>query len=126
MPRSDVKDPRRAEAAWDVRQPGELGEPALEQTPLGVVADQRQRPEIRVARLVGPAQAAQQLALGRVQVVVVLQREAIDDLEAGLGTLLLGDRHGAAELHDRRARDACELAVQRGDLRPVTLIVGVQ
>ena len=108
------------------RRRRELGEPALEQAPLRVIADQRQRPQIGVARLVGAAQTAQQLTLGRMQVVIVVELEAIDDLEAGLGAVLLGDGHGAAELDDRGAGDAAQLAVQGGDLRPITLIVSVQ
>ena len=38
----------------------------------------------------------------------------------------LGDRSGAVELHDRRPGEAAQLAVERGDLRPVLRIVGVQ
>ena len=42
------------------------------------------------------------------------------------GPVGLGDGDRAAQLDDRRAGDPRELAVQRGDLRPVARLVGVQ
>ena len=79
----------------------ELRDPPLEEPPLGVVVDQRQRPTVGVARLIGSAEAAQQLAARGVQVPVVLQGEAVDDVEPRLGPLRLGDRDGPAQLDDR-------------------------
>jgi hypothetical protein len=72
----------------------EFCQPPLEQTPLGVVVDQRQRTAVGVASLSGATEAALQLAPGRVQVAVVLEGEAIDDLEPRLGTIPLGDGDG--------------------------------
>ena len=42
------------------------------------------------------------------------------------GPLRLGDRDGPVQLDDRRAGEAGELAVERGDLGPVARLVGVQ
>ena len=44
------------------------------------------------------------------QVEVVLEHKAIDDLESGLGTVLLGHRDGPAQLDDGRVGEAAELA----------------
>ena len=88
--------------------------------------DQRQRAAVGLAGLRGPTEAAQQLAPGRVQVAVVLEGEAVDDVEPRLRALLLGDRDGPVQLDDRRAGEAGELAVEGGDLGPVAGLVGVQ
>src|SRR5215218_3915383 len=70
----------------------ELGQPPLEEAPLGRVVDQGQGPVERLAGLLGAPETAQQLAAGRVQVVAVLQVEAVGGLQARLGALGLGDR----------------------------------
>ena len=57
-----------------------------------------------------------QRAARGVQVVVVLQGEAVDDLHALLGTLRFGDRDRSAPLDDGRAGQARALTVQRGEL----------
>src|SRR6478672_9400795 len=79
----------------------ELRQPPLEQAPLGLVVDQCQRTAVGVAGLRGATEAAEQLAPRRVQVAVVLEGEAIDDVEPRVGALLLGDRDGPAQLDDR-------------------------
>lgn len=79
----------------------ELGQTPLEQTPLGVVVDQRPGTSIGLARPLRSAEAAQQLAPCRVQVALVLEDEPIDDIEPGLGALRLGDGDGPAQLDDR-------------------------
>src|SRR3954452_5620560 len=76
-----------------------LRQPPLEQAPLGVIGRQLDRAGVRVARLVGPAEPAQQLAACRVEVAVLVKLDALDDREAGLGPLGLRDRDRAAELH---------------------------
>src|SRR5438270_12142287 len=89
----------------------ELGQPPLEQAPLGVVVDECKRAAVGVARLLGAAKAPQQLTPGRVDVMEVRQREAVDDREPRLGTLHLGDSHGPLQPDARRACEAGELAV---------------
>jgi hypothetical protein len=61
-----------------------------------------------------------------VQVAEVVETKSVDDAQAGLGAFGLGDGDGAVQLHDRRAGQAAELAVQRRDLRPVARRLGVQ
>jgi hypothetical protein len=61
-----------------------------------------------------------------VQVAVVLESEAVDDLEPRLVTLRLGDRDSAIQLDDRRIGEAGELAVKDGDLGPVARLVRMQ
>ncbi len=87
---------------------------------------QRQRAAVGVVGLVGSTEAAQQLAPRRVQVAIVLECELIDDAEARLGTIRLGDGDGAVQLDDRRVGEAGELAVEGGDLGPVARLVGMQ
>jgi hypothetical protein len=60
-----------------------------------------------------------------VQVAEVVETEVVDDAQAGLGAFGLGDGDGAVELHDGRAGQAAELAVQRRDLGPVARRLGV-
>ena len=88
----------------------EGSEAPLEQPPLGVVVREREGAAVRVAGLVRPAEAPQQLAACRVEVLVVVEREPVDDREAGLGAVGLGDRDGAAELDDGRVGEPRELA----------------
>src|SRR3954452_19100071 len=104
----------------------ELRALALEQPPLRVVVDECERAAVRRACLLRTAQAAEQLGAGGVQVAVVVEAEAVDDLEARGRPRVLGDRDRAAQLADGRAGQAGELAVQRGDLRPVARLVGME
>ena len=60
------------------------------------------------------------------QVVVVLDDQAVGDVEPGLRAVGLGDRDGSAELDDRRAGEAGKLAIEGGDLHQVARLVGVQ
>src|SRR5207302_9403910 len=104
-------------------------QPALEQAAFGVVLHERQRPAVGVASLGRAPEAAQQLCSRRVEVAVVLERlarEAVDDLEPDRGPLVLGQRDRSAQLDDRRVRQAAELAVEGGDLGPVTRLLGMQ
>ncbi|HEX2699641.1 MAG TPA: hypothetical protein VHM89_05480 [Acidimicrobiales bacterium] len=55
----------------------------LEQPPFGVVVHERQGPVIGVERLVRATEAVQQLGSGRVQVAVAVQRQLVDDAQAG-------------------------------------------
>ena len=65
-----------------MRESAELGEPPLEQPSLGVVVRELERASVGLARLRGAAEPAQQLAARRVQVAVVVEREAVDDARA--------------------------------------------
>jgi len=79
----------------------ELVQPALQQAALGRIIGQRQGPGVGVGGLVGPAEPTEQLTPGRVQVPVLLQWESFHQGQAGLGTLVLGDRHRTVELDHR-------------------------
>ena len=68
-----------------------LRQPSLEQAPLGVVADQRKCTAVSVSGLFRSADTAQKLAPRRVQIVVVIECEAIDDDEPLLGTFCFGN-----------------------------------
>jgi hypothetical protein len=68
--------------------------------------DQGQGSAVGLAGLLRATETPQQLAAGGVQVVVVLQGEAVDDLQARLGTLRLGDRDRSVQLDDGRAGQA--------------------
>ena len=81
----------------------ELGEPPLQQPPLGVVVDELQRPPVGVAGIVLPAQAAQQLAAGGVEVAVVVELQPVDDRQRRLRPVGLGNGDRAVQLDDRRA-----------------------
>src|SRR5216117_2440061 len=89
--------------------PAELRQPPLEQVPLGVVVDQRQRPAEGIASLLRSTEAPQQLTPRRVEVAVIVEIEAIDDVEPRLRTLRLADRDGPIQFDDRRAGEAGKL-----------------
>src|SRR5438874_1409258 len=59
----------------------EFRQSALEQSTLRVVVDQGKRATICVASLFGSTETAEQLSPRRMQVVVVLEGETIDDVE---------------------------------------------
>ena len=88
--------------------------------------DELERALVGGAGLVDAVEPAQQLRARRVQVVVAVELEALDQVERGLDVARLGDRRGPVELDDRRAGQAGELAVERGELRPVLGLVDVQ
>ena len=81
----------------------ELGEPPLQQPPLGVVVDELQGPAVGVAGIVLPAQAAKQLAAGGVEVAVVVELQPVDDRQRRLRPVRLGNGDRAVQLDDRRA-----------------------
>ena len=95
----------------------ELGEPPFEEAPLGVGVRELERAVVGDPRLVAPIEAAQQLGAGRVQVVVAVELEPVDDREAGARARRprRPRRRGSA----RRPASRCsagELAVEGGDL----------
>src|SRR5215218_7845428 len=101
----------QAAASWRPRSPAatepglQLGDPPLEEAPLALRACERERALERLARLIGPAEPAQQFAAGRVQVLVVAELKLLDDLERLLGRPGLGDRDRAVQLDHRGVRD---------------------
>ena len=91
--------------ATSARRPGghpasELCEPPLEEAALRLRGRELDCPPIGGARLAGASKAAEELGAGGVQVLVVVEREAVDDPERRLRAVDLGDRDGAVELDD--------------------------
>ena len=70
---------RRRPTADSARR--ELGEAPLEEAPLGVRVHELERAAVGVARLVGAVEAAQQLGARRVEVVVAVELEPLDERE---------------------------------------------
>jgi hypothetical protein len=62
----------------------ELGEPALEEPPFGVCRHELERPAICVAGLVDALESSEKLGPRRVQVVVLVELEAVDERECTL------------------------------------------
>lgn len=73
----------------------------LEQSPLGVVMDERKRTTVGVEGVVEATQPTQRLGTRRVQVAMGLEIELIDDAKACSGTNCLGERNGPVQLRDR-------------------------
>jgi hypothetical protein len=82
---------RRLSRAWSGCQ---LGEPAFEEASFGTVVGEVPGMSIGRARLIGPPESSQQLGPGGVQVAEVVETEAVDDTQAGLGSFGLGDGDG--------------------------------
>jgi hypothetical protein len=87
---------------------------------------ERERSPVRGAGLLDAVEAAQELRPRCVQVVVLVEVEPFDEREAALDLPCLGQRRRLVQLDDGRARDAGELPVERGELRPVLRLVDVQ
>ena len=66
---------------------------------------------------------AQEVGAGGVEVPVVVEVEAVEDGQAGFGTVDLGYGDGPVHLHDRGAGLPGERLVQRGDLPPVAGLI---
>ena len=67
----------------------------------------------------GPAEPAEQVRPGRVEQVVPVQVQLIEQAERGARPVYLSHRDAAVERHYRRRRDHRELVIQREDLPPV-------
>src|SRR5690606_41945781 len=67
----------------------------------------------------GAAQAVQQVGADRVEQVVAVQVQRVDQGEGRGGAVYLGDGHGAVEGGDRAAVEGRQLAVEGEDLAPV-------
>ena len=88
------------------RGDGQFGQPAFEEAPFGAVVGEVPGPSIGVPRLVGPPEPAQEFGPGRVQVAEVVETESVDDAQAGLGTVGLGDRRWRGSARRRASRSA--------------------
>ena len=88
--------------------------------------DERERAVVGRPRLLDAVEPAQQLGARGVQVVVAVELEAVHERERALRVARLGHRGGPVELDHGRAGAAGQLAVQRGELRPVRRLLHVQ
>jgi hypothetical protein len=94
------------------RNESQLGDAPLEKAPLRLRVRKLERPPVGGPGLLRASKAQEQLGAGRVQVLVVVEREGVDDRECRLWPLDLGNGDRAVELHHRRAGQADELLVQ--------------
>src|SRR6476619_7557645 len=97
----------------------ELGEPPLEETPLGLGVDELERPDVRLPGLVHPLESDEQVGTRCVEIVVAVELERVDGGERGPDVARLGDRDRTIQLDDRRSREPRELAVQLREPGPV-------
>lgn len=82
---------------------------------------------VRRASLRRPAEAEEEIGAGSMEIVVGVElSQSFDRLKACLQALRFRQRDGTVQLDDGRARQPGELTVQRGDLRPVARVLGVQ
>jgi len=84
-------------AGHDARSP-QLGAAPLEEAPLGVGADQLERAVVSGTGVVGAIEPAQQVGAHRVQVVVAVELQPLDECERGIDVARLGDRDRLVEL----------------------------
>jgi hypothetical protein len=103
----------------------ELRQPPPEEAPLGVRVNELERPVVGRAGVFDAVEPAQQIRVRRAQIVVAVELEAFHQRERGLDLARFGDGDGLVELHDRRAGETGELAVQGRDLRPVLRLLYV-
>src|SRR5689334_16009902 len=108
----DHSPDRRTGRAGGDSEPSERADAALEEAPLRLVAGQLERTLVRGAGLIGAPDPAQEVGAGRMEVLVVVQRQRVDDPERRLRARDLGDGDRPVQLHDRRAGHAGELAVE--------------
>src|SRR6185369_11210734 len=113
----DSGPPAGGKLGFQIRQPA--GEEAL----LGGIAGELEGAAIGVRGFGGVAETAEQIGAGRGEKMVVGERaggfEGVEDLQAGLRAVSLGDGDGAIELDDGGGLDAEEKTVQLGHLAPV-------
>src|SRR5918994_5569269 len=80
--------PRPRRSAW------ELGQPPLEEAPLGVRVNKLERAVVGRAGVFDAIEPSQQLGLRRVQIVVAVELEALHQGERGLDMTRFGDSDG--------------------------------
>src|SRR5205814_8088494 len=76
------------------------GETPLEEAPLCFRVHERERAFVRRAGVVDPAQAAEQVGAGGVEVVVLVELEPVGDLERRLDLAGFREGRGAVQLRD--------------------------
>jgi hypothetical protein len=96
-----MRPPRLSNIACKATSGPQLAEPALEEATLRLVTREPERPPVCGPGLVGATEATKQLGAGRVQILLVLEREGVDDRERRLRPVDLGDRNGTVQLDDR-------------------------
>ena len=79
----------------------ELGEPPLEEAPLGVRVDELERTRVGRAGVVDPVEPAQKFRASRVEIVVAVELEPVDEGERCVDVARLGDRGRPVQLDDR-------------------------
>src|SRR5918999_139630 len=94
-------------------------EAKLEEPALRVRVDELEGARVGSACVLETIEPAEQLGAGGVQVDVAVQVEPVDERERVGDLACLRERDGVVQLHDRGAGDACQLAVERSELRPV-------
>ena len=65
--------------------------------------DELERPGVGGPRLVGPVESPQEFGARRVEVVVALQLEPVDEPQRAFRVACLSERRRAIQLDDRRA-----------------------
>src|SRR4051794_5043651 len=104
----------------------DFGEPAREEAPLGLRLRKRKRATVRSGGLVDALQPAQEIRPCSVIQVVFVERQVVHECETALRPFGHRDRDGSIQLDDRGSRLLCKAAVERRDLSPVGVLVGVQ
>src|SRR5829696_10560237 len=94
---------------------------AVEERALGGVLGAGDRRVVRGSRLAVTSEPSQQVRSDRVLEMMAVERERVDEREAGLRAVQLRDCDGAVERHDGARRDSEVEVVQRDDLPPVGL-----
>src|SRR5215471_15816189 len=103
-----------------------LGQPVLKEALFGLGLREVERAAVRVVGLIVPADATQEVGTRGVEVPVMVEVEAVEDGQAGIGSIDLGHGDGPVHLDDRGAGLLGERFVQGGDLPPVAGLVQVQ
>ncbi len=121
--------PGEERAGSPARRAGDLGgdsslgsgfrDPAFEEAAVGDGAGQRERLAVGGPGFGGAAETAEEFGPGRVPVLVSGQVQAVHDGQGGDRVAGFGDRHGPVQPDHVRTGPVGELAVERGDLRPV-------
>src|SRR5207244_12328355 len=104
--------PRSFASSRPRRSALELPQPPFEEAAFGVRVNELEGAVVGRAGVVDAIEPTQQLRARRVQIVVEVELEALDQGERGLDLARLGDGDGPVQLRDRRLRAAGELAVQ--------------
>src|ERR671924_1385209 len=85
-----------------------------------------ERAFVRLTGLFDAVEPTQKLSPRGVQIVVLVEGEAVDEGDGRCRLSGLGDCRGMVELDDRGTRPARKLAVERSELRPILGLVGVE